>query len=322
MKAKLSYKSKRNLIISLIIVALIAVIAVSTYFYTRGNEDKSQAFSHGGAQADQANDISRNDNTNQMQDTKVENAITPNIENTNSTTENTENNLSNNNGVSNTDNRANTTTSGSTNTGTTTETKNNNVPNQEYVSERVEHIENVLVGEDYTVAWNTVSLSASTSLANKKIVRDVSKYTVNYIEEGTTNIISEPKNVDDIEAGNIINSEDEIIDIDGYVFSRAEKDSIIIRTDESKNVINIYYTKIAYLKYTVNYLELDTYKVLKTRKTAEATLTDVITAMEEKIEIPGYTYKLADPDRIVIVTDESKNVLNLYYTKRTELLRK
>ena len=319
MKAKLSYKSKRNLIISLIIVALIAVIAVSTYFFTRGNEDKSQAFSHGGAQADQANDISRNDNTNQMQDTKVENAITPNIENTNSTTENTENNLLNNNGVSNTDNRANTTTSGSTNTGTTTETTNNNVPNQEYVSERVEHIENVLVGEDYTVAWNTVSLSASTSLANKKIVRDVSKYTVNYIEEGTTNIISEPKNVDDIEAGNIINSEDEIIDIDGYVFSRAEKDSIIIRTDASKNVINLYYTKRADLKYTVNYLELDTYKVLKTRKTAEATLADVITAMEEKIEIPGYTYKLADPDRIVIVTDESKNVINLYYTKRTDL---
>ena len=319
MKAKLSYKSKRNLIISLIIVALIAVIAVSTYFFTRGNEDKSQAFSHGGAQADQANDISRNDNTNQMQDTKFENAITPNIENTNSTTENTENNLSNNNGVSNTDNRANTTTSGSTNTGTTTETTNNNVPNQEYVSERVEHIENVLVGEDYTVAWNTVSLSASTSLANKKIVRDVSKYTVNYIEEGTTNIISKPKNVDDIEAGNIINSEDEIIDIDGYAFSRDEKDSIIIRTDASKNVINLYYTKRADLKYTVNYLELDTYKVLKTRKTAEATLADVITAMEEKIEIPGYTYKLADPDRIVIVTDESKNVINLYYTKRTDL---
>ena len=319
MKAKLSYKSKRNLIISLIIVALIAVIAVSTYFFTRGDEDKSQAFSQGGAQADQANDISRNNNTNQMQDTKAENAITPNIENKNSTTGNTGNNLSNNNGVSNTDNRANTTTSGSANTGTTTETTNNNVPNQEYVSERVEHIENVLVGEDYTVAWNTVSLSTSTSLANKKIVRDVSKYTVNYIEEGTNNIISDPKNVDDIESGNIINSEDEIIEIDGYVFSRAEKDSIIIRTDASKNVINLYYTKRADLKYTVNYLELDTNKVLKTRKTAETTFADVITAMEEKIEIPGYTYKLADPDRIVIVTDASKNVINLYYTKRADL---
>ena len=320
MKAKLSYKSKRNLIISLIIVALIAVIAVSTYFFTRGNEDKSQAFSHGGAQADQANDISRNDNTNQMQDTKVENAITPNIENTNSTTENTENNLSNNNGVSNTDNRANTTTSGSTNTGTTTETTNNNVPNQEYVSERVEHIENVLVGEDYTVAWNTVSLSASTSLANKKIVRDVSKYTVNYIEEGTTNIISEPKNVDDIEAGNIINSEDEIIDIDGYVFSRAEKDSIIIRTDASKNVINLYYTKRADLKYTVNYLEKDTNNVLQNAKTVEnVTFKTEVTAENEKVEIDGYVYDSANPDSITVGTDASKNVINLYYTKRADL---
>ena len=320
MKAKLSYKSKRNLIISLIIVALIAVIAVSTYFFTRGNEDKSQAFSQGGAQADQADDISKNDNTDQMQDTKAENAITPNIENTNSTTGNTENNLSNNNGVSNTDNRANTTTSGSTNTGTTTETTNNNVPNQEYVSERVEHIENVLVGEDYTVAWNTVSLSASTSLANKKIVRDVSKYTVNYIEEGTNNNISDSKSVDDIEAGNIINSKDEIIDIDGYVFSRAEKDSIIIRTDESQNVINLYYTKRADLKYTVNYLEKDTNNVLQNAKTVEnVTFKTEVTAESEKVEIDGYVYDSANPDSITVGTDESKNVINLYYTKRADL---
>ena len=320
MKAKLSYKSKRNLIISLIIVALIAVIAVSTYFFTKGNEDKSQAFSQGGAQADQADDISKNDNTDQMQDTKAENAITPNIENTNSTTKNTENNLSNNNGVSNTDNRTNTTTSGSNNTGTTTETTNNNVPNQEYVSERVEHIENVLVGEDYTVAWNTVSLSASTSLANKKIVRDVSKYTVNYIEEGTNNNISDSKSVDDIEAGNIINSKDEIIDIDGYVFSRAEKDSIIIRTDESQNVINLYYTKRADLKYTVNYLEKDTNNVLQPAKTVEnVTFKTEVKAIDEKVDIDGYVYDSANPDSITVGTDASKNVINLYYTKRADL---
>ena len=320
MKAKLSYKSKRNLIISLIIVALIAVIAVSTYFFTKGNEDKSQAFSQGGAQADQADDISKNDNTDQMQDTKAENAITPNIENTNSTTKNTENNLSNNNGVSNTDNRTNTTTSGSNNTGTTTETTNNNVPNQEYVSERVEHIENVLVGEDYTVAWNTVSLSASTSLANKKIVRDVSKYTVNYIEEGTNNNISDSKSVDDIEAGNIINSKDEIIDIDGYVFSRAEKDSIIIRTDESQNVINLYYTKRADLKYTVNYLEKDTNNVLQPAKTVEnVTFKTEVKAIDEKVEIDGYVYDSANPDSITVGTDASQNVINLYYTKRADL---
>ena len=320
MKAKLSYKSKRNLIISLIIVALIAVIAVSTYFFTRGNEDKSQAFSQGGAQADQADDISKNDNTDQMQDTKAENAITPNIENTNSTTKNTENNLSNNNGVSNTDNRTNTTTSGSNNTGTTTETTNNNVPNQEYVSERVEHIENVLVGEDYTVAWNTVSLSASTSLANKKIVRDVSKYTVNYIEEETNNNISDSKSVDDIEAGNIINSKDEIIDIDGYVFSRAEKDSIIIRTDASQNVINLYYTKRADLKYTVNYLEKDTNNVLQPAKTVEnVTFKTEVKAIDEKVEIDGYVYDSASPDSITVGTDASKNVINLYYTKRADL---
>lgn len=44
MKATLSYKSKRNIIIASVIVALLAGISTVGYFYIKGNDETARAF--------------------------------------------------------------------------------------------------------------------------------------------------------------------------------------------------------------------------------------------------------------------------------------
>ena len=84
-------------------------------------------------------------------------------------------------------------------------------------------------------------------------------------------------------------------------------------------MINIYYTKRNDLSYTVNYLEKDTNKVLHAPKTKDGmTFEAVVNSADEVIEIDGYNYDSVKPEeKLTIGTGE--NVLNLYYTKRTDL---
>ena len=44
MKATLSYKSKRNIIIASVIVVLLAAISTAGYFYIKGNDETARAF--------------------------------------------------------------------------------------------------------------------------------------------------------------------------------------------------------------------------------------------------------------------------------------
>ena len=85
-------------------------------------------------------------------------------------------------------------------------------------------------------------------------------------------------------------------------------------------MINIYYTKRTDLSYTVNYLEKGTNKVLQSSKVQENVTfgTDILSS-EEIIEIAGYNYDCASADKITVGTDVEKNVINLYYVKRTDL---
>ena len=141
-------------------------------------------------------------------------------------------------------------------------------------------------------------------------------YTVNYLEKGTTNVLHEQKVVGNQTYGTVIKSSDEEITIDGYDYDSADKETLTIGTGE--NVINLYYTKRTDLSYTVNYLEKGTINVLHEQKVVEnQTYGAVIKSSDEEITIDGYNYDSADKETLTIGTGE--NVINLYYTKRTDL---
>ena len=141
-------------------------------------------------------------------------------------------------------------------------------------------------------------------------------YTVNYLEKDTNTVLHEAKTVGDQTFGTIITSSDEVITIDGYNYDSVDKTTLTIGTSE--NVINIYYTKRTDLSYTVNYLEKDTNTVLHEAKTVgDQTFGTIITSSDEVITIDGYNYDSVDKTTLTIGTSE--NVINIYYTKRTDL---
>ena len=141
-------------------------------------------------------------------------------------------------------------------------------------------------------------------------------YTVNYLEKGTDKVLNQSKKVNNVEFDAVINSEEEIIDITGYEFDSLNPEKLVI--DVENNVINIYYTKRTDLSYTVNYLEKDTNKVLNQSKKVNNVEFDAeINSEEEIIDITGYEFDSLNPEKLVI--DVENNVINIYYTKRTDL---
>ena len=142
------------------------------------------------------------------------------------------------------------------------------------------------------------------------------QYTVNYLEKGTNKVLHEAKTTQNITYGTVINTKDEVIDINGYGYDSADKDSLSIEV--SGNIINIYYTKVIGLSYKVNYLEKDTDEVIHPAKiTGEQVFETEITSADEVIDIDGYNYDSVDKDKLIIGTGE--NVINIYYTKRNDL---
>ena len=141
-------------------------------------------------------------------------------------------------------------------------------------------------------------------------------YKVNYLEQGTTNVLHEQKVQGEMTFDDVVKSEDEVIEINGYNYASADKETLTIGTGE--NVLNLYYTKRTDLSYKVNYLEKDTDKVLSPQKVKDGmTFGTVITSSDEVIKIDGYNYDSVDKDTLEIGTGD--NVINIYYTKRTDL---
>ena len=141
-------------------------------------------------------------------------------------------------------------------------------------------------------------------------------YTVNYLEKDTNKVLNAPKVTDNMIFGTEITSKDEVIKINGYKYDSVDKDSLKITT--GANIINVYYTKVTGLSYTVNYLEKDTDEVIHPAKTTgEQVFETEITSADEVIDIDGYNYDSVDKDKLIIGTGE--NVINIYYTKRNDL---
>ena len=104
------------------------------------------------------------------------------------------------------------------------------------------------------------------------------------------------------------------IDITGY--DKVAPTTKLITIEVENNVINFYYTKRTDLVYEVNYLEKGTNVVLAPQRVVtNQTYKDTVT--ENAIEISGYD-KVA-PTSATITIEVTGNVINFYYTKRTDL---
>ncbi|MFR2207423.1 MAG: hypothetical protein ACLS59_07780, partial [Clostridia bacterium] len=139
-------------------------------------------------------------------------------------------------------------------------------------------------------------------------------YTVYYKEQGTENELADAKVVDGQTFGNVVT--ENAIDIDGY--NKVDPTSANITITTGTNEHTFYYTKRNDLSYTVNYLEKDTNTVLHEAKTVgNQTFGTIITSSDEVITIDGYNYDSVD--KITLTIGTSENVINIYYTKRTDL---
>ena len=136
-------------------------------------------------------------------------------------------------------------------------------------------------------------------------------YTVNYLEKGTNAVLHEQKVQTGVTFGTEVTSAAEKINIDGYNYDSADKETLTIAAD--KNVINLYYTKITGLKYTVNYLWNNS--PIQSPSTGVANYGDIIPLI--KTDISGYTIMSNQENKYSITTDEC--VINLYYRKNVEL---
>jgi hypothetical protein len=138
------------------------------------------------------------------------------------------------------------------------------------------------------------------------------EYTVNYLEQGTDKPLAEAKVVGGQTFGSQVT--EEAIDIEGY--NKVDPTTVTITLAVSGNVINFYYTARTDISYTVNYLEQGTDRPLAEAKVVEnQTFGSQVT--EEAIDIEGYNK--VEPTTVTITLAVSGNVINFYYTARTDI---
>ena len=163
MKATLSYKSKRNIIIASVIVVLLAAISTAGYFYIKGNDETARAFT----QNEITNELTPGEQTQnnggqqENQTQNPEQSTTPGDQNNNGG-EQTPNSQTNNGQNQN---------NNTTNNGSTPDQTTGDVPNQEYVRERVE--ERTTITKEYSVEWTPETISANASVQNLNIIRPI-----------------------------------------------------------------------------------------------------------------------------------------------------
>lgn len=158
MQTRLSYKSKRTIVIAVIIIALLAFISVSAYFFVKGNKDTTAAFTENNMQSEE-NLQGENQSTSEHKDNN--DGITENEESDETATSENEQN----------DDTSDIELPNAGDNDTEGETTGD-VPNEEYVTERVEKRE-VLVGEDYAVEWSPLTIEATTTTTNLSLIRPI-----------------------------------------------------------------------------------------------------------------------------------------------------
>ena len=113
---------------------------------------------------------------------------------------------------------------------------------KDYTTDEKEFLDYYYVSStDNTTGKMTEKITEVIYYYNKSGQISYSTYTINYLDSETGKPINIPKTVNNQEIGTTIYAKALIIDIDGYTFDEADKDSIIIKDGE--NVINLYYIK-------------------------------------------------------------------------------
>ena len=151
-------------------------------------------------------------------------------------------------------------------------------------------------------------------------------YTVNYLEQGTNAVLADPQTVtgtpeNPVAVGQEVQAYP--IDIPGYLPVNEDAAGFTTISATEDNVINIYYTKRTDLSYTVNYLEQGTNAVLADPQTVTGTPENPVAVGQEvqayPIDIPGYLPVNEDAAGFTTISATEDNVINIYYTKRTDL---
>jgi len=185
MKTKIDYKSKKAIIIAIILLALIVISGFAISMFLKGN-NQSEAIGE--------NTIGNTINNNVNQNTPTNNQGTENTnrdDNKNNTATDTENgDNTNNNNQENVDNNV------GTNNNNTGNVNNNtgDVPNREFVTERVEIIPERVIAERYLVSWEPTQFDTlmdgkiSLEKANIEAKKTVAKITENGLIESPESV--------------------------------------------------------------------------------------------------------------------------------------
>ena len=136
------------------------------------------------------------------------------------------------------------------------------------------------------------------------------KYTVNYLEKETNNVLHEAKADGSRNYGTAISSNAEIINIKGYKYESSN--DITITEVAENNVIKVYYVKDKF-NYTIEYYYDGVQDESKT-VTSEATYQQEITEYEDK-NIVGYKLEKVEGMPLAVTEIVENNVIKVYYVK-------
>ena len=161
----------------------------------------------------------------------------------------------------------------------------------------------------------TITIGTGTNEINFYYTKKTTlSYTVKYLEAGSDEELATSKTVENQTFGTEVT--EKAIAINGYNVTGESTKTITIA--DGSNEIVFHYTKKNDLSYVVNYLEKDTNQKLADAKTETGkTYKDKVT--EKAIAIDGYDLVGEATQNLTISHDNGKNVINFYYTKRTDL---
>ena len=153
-------------------------------------------------------------------------------------------------------------------------------------------------------------VSQEISLSNPSLTRKA--VTVNYYIQGSTTKIKKS----DIIKHNMIGDVVEASPVEIYGYDVVSSNSVELEVTNGTNEINFEYIPKTGLSYTVNYYENGTTNSLLPTKTVNSQ-TFGSTVTENAADIDGYVK--VEPSSKSIKIDLNNNIINFYYTKRTDL---
>ena len=157
----------------------------------------------------------------------------------------------------------------------------------------------------------TITTDASKNVIRVYYVKDWFKYTINYYYDGV--IDTSATVVDKAAFGTTIKYSDKMDKLkEGFKFVKADGSPLVISINEAANVINVHYQSNLYT-YTVEYYYDGIIDTEKTEKNA-VKYNSVVNDYTDKCDT-GYKFEKVEGLPLTIATDESKNVIRVYYVK-------